>query len=528
VCLALRERDVAWLRQSGLAALLVELLPPAIAERTADDARTAMRDLAHAIAAHVHGPRMRRLDADARSPFHGLYDVVASFAASPDDAALFRALRGRILQCRRARDGLRTSLAERGADLETTFQLVRVERLLARLDLLAVALHEGARAVPRVASLLAHASLKNTRASHLFARSSELVVRNLVDTNADIGDGYLDERSSTFRASFLAGMGGGLLMGLATVIKFGLSALHWPPLYEGLIFSLNYAAAFCAAYLLHYTIATKLPAHTAAALARSVRGEASRRERVAAFADALRALVRMQLGGLVGNLVVTAPLAFGIAWLFGRVAGHPLIGPEKAEHVVAVHSVIGPSALYAALTGVFLWISSLAGAAADNWARVNGLADSLATGVPVMQTVGVARAEPKAKAVASRFGGLAGNALLGFLLGGVPAAFAIAHLPVDIRHVTVSSGSVAIAVAAGAPMNLALVSAIAGVLVIGAVNVAVSFALALQLALRASDDVGSSRLLARVGLRRALTPRRASARTPPPAPGAPPAPARFA
>jgi site-specific recombinase len=49
--------------------------------------------------------------------------------------------------------------------------------------------------------------------------------------------------------------------------------------------------------------------------------------------------------------------------------------------------------------------------------------------------------------------------------------------------------------------------------VIGVVNVVVSFAFALQLALRASDDVGSSRLLMRVGLRQLLgrTPRRRSA-----------------
>jgi site-specific recombinase len=64
-------------------------------------------------------------------------------------------------------------------------------------------------------------------------------------------------------------------MVVATLIKIALSTLHLPPIYEGLVFSLNHATVFCAAYLLHYTIATKLPAHTAAALAIGRRSSSS-------------------------------------------------------------------------------------------------------------------------------------------------------------------------------------------------------------------------------------------------------------
>jgi site-specific recombinase len=149
-------------------------------------------------------------------------------------------------------------------------------------------------------------------------------------------------------------------------------------------------------------------------------------------------------------------------------------------------------------------VSSLVGATVENWVKVNGVGAALATGVRVMGSVGVARAEPMANAVASKLGGFSGNAFLGFLLGGVPAAFAIAQLPVEIRHVTVSASSVALA--AGTPGSgvQAIVLGVLGVLVIGAVNVAVSFGLALHLALRAAEDEGSSRLLVRVGIRRVL------------------------
>ncbi len=153
-------------------------------------------------------------------------------------------------------------------------------------------------------------------------------------------------------------------------------------------------------------------------------------------------------------------------------------------------------------------MSSLAGAAVDNWARVNRLADSLATSVPVMKTIGVARAESVARKIAGRVGGLFGNAFLGFLLGAVPALFAVLALPVEIRHVTVSTASVAIAFASADIGVRAVVLCVLGVLVIAIVNVAVSFILALRLALRASDDPAATKLLVRAALRRATALRR--------------------
>ena len=37
-------------------------------------------------------------------------------------------------------------------------------------------------------------------------------------------------------------------------------------------------------------------------------------------------------------------------------------GPVKAEHLLHANSILGPSAFYAVLTGIFLWASSLVGA----------------------------------------------------------------------------------------------------------------------------------------------------------------------
>jgi site-specific recombinase len=295
-------------------------------------------------------------------------------------------------------------------------------------------------------------------------------------------------------------------MTCATLIKFQLSRLQLPTFYEGIAYSLNYATVFCAAYLLHCTIATKLPAHTAAALANSVRANTGHSARLQRFTEIWRAMVRLQIAGLLGNVLVAGPLAYALDVLTQHAFGGHLLDAHAAQHVLDANSILGPSAAFAALTGVFLWLSSLIGAAADNWTRVVHLVERLSTNLHVMRSIGPERARSAAEWWVSRFGGLTGNIALGFMLGGIPALFAIVQLPVEIRHVTVSASSFALALARGAGDLTQLWLAAIGVLTIGAVNVTVSFALALRVALSATETEqrSSARALIRSAIARWL------------------------
>jgi site-specific recombinase len=503
--LAFEEDDSEWLAGGELVPLLRSLLDPELVAVLEHGLREALVNLAHQIVAQAHSPTVRTLAQEERSPFRGLYDAVLALNADPSEKSAYEALRGRVKQCLLLLRGHRSELAARGADLNTTFQLGRMREQLERLALLAGLRHDPADAVLEsgVASLIGSVT-RSSDGKRLLARSADLLVQNIVDAAATVGRKYLGDEQSSWRAAFLAGAGGGVLMVIATVLKFLIGGLHLPHLYEGLAFSLNYGSAFCAAYLLHFTIATKLPAHTAAALARSVQGAGSHRERLGEFVSVWRTMLRLQIAGLFGNVLVVGPLAFLLDVVVHRTLGHHVITMEKAEHVLASHSLLGPSVLFAALTGLFLWISSLLGAAGDNWTRVTHLSDRLATNVHVMKRIGAARARVYAESMVKRFGGLLGNASLGFMLGGIPAAFAIAQLPVEIRHVTVSTGSVALALAAGAGTRSEIALAVGGVLLIALVNVVVSFVLALWLALRATRGMRTSAgayALVRIGIR---------------------------
>lgn len=498
VDLAFRERDVAWLATPDFLELLVTLLDDESSAAFREAAREASEDLAHQLVAQAHSPSFRALRISQRSPFTGLYDAVVSGAPA--------ALLGRITQCERTLRDLREVSAERGADMETSFLMVRVLSQLERLRVLTLATQPAASIAPAVEQI-GRACTRRGRAQWLIDRSSSLVVQNLVDTTASVGQGYLDERHAAFRTAFLAGAGGGLLMAIATVMKFVLSGLHAPPIYQGVVYALNYASAFVAAYLLHWTIATKLPSHTAAAIARSIQTTDGYNKRVAQFLAVWRPAVRLQIAGVLGNLVAIVPLVVGADAAYRAISGHHVLDADKAAYVLHNHEILGPSAFYAAVAGCFLWASSIFGASVDNWTRVSSLSDRLSTNVLVMRTIGVARARAVVDRVVPKIGGMFGNAGLGWLLGVVPAIGAIFLLPLDIRHVTVSAGSVSLAVATGTASIASTLSAAGTVLVIGSVNIVVSFVIAVWVTLRStSHDVRarSAPLLLRIGLRRWL------------------------
>jgi site-specific recombinase len=93
------------------------------------------------------------------------------------------------------------------------------------------------------------------------------------------------------------------------------------------------------------------------------------------------------------------------------------------------------------------------------------------------------------RAFSRNIAGIGGNVSLGFLLGMTPVLGKFFGLPLDVRHVTLSTG--ALVFAGGAlgteSLELGAVSAGFGIAAIGALNFGVSFALALLVALRARD-----------------------------------------
>jgi site-specific recombinase len=239
--------------------------------------------------------------------------------------------------------------------------------------------------------------------------------------------------------------------------------------------------------LLHWTVATKQPAMTAPAIAQRL-GDLSRDDSVEAFVDDVVHLIRSQAAGIFGNLALCAPLVLAAQWLASALWGQPLVGASEAGHVLETLTLLGPTALYAAFTGVLLFISSLIAGWVENWFVFHRLDSAIAWNPAIVARLGASRARRWSLWWRYQISGVAANVSLGMMLGVVPVVMSFLGLPLEVRHVTLSTGQ--LAAAAGALGWEVLRAApfwwcVAGIAATGALNIGVSFWLAFKLAARA-------------------------------------------
>jgi site-specific recombinase len=144
---------------------------------------------------------------------------------------------------------------------------------------------------------------------------------------------------------------------------------------------------------------------------------------------------------------------------------------------------------FAAVTGVLLWVSSLAAGWFENWVVYRRLPEAIEHH-RYGKRVGHQRMARIARFLEREAAGFGGSIALGFLLGMIPVFAKFFGLPIDVRHITLSTGSLTLAMSSVGVQGVgwsAVLSAVAGIAIIGLLNFGVSFALALIVALRARD-----------------------------------------
>jgi site-specific recombinase len=240
-------------------------------------------------------------------------------------------------------------------------------------------------------------------------------------------------------------------------------------------------------HLLHWTVATKQPAMTAPAMAHKLRDITSE-EGLEGFVDEVANLLRSQFAGIVGNLIAVIPVVLGVQLLAWLAFGAPAVGPKEADYVLHSLTLLGPSVFFAAFTGVLLFLSSLIAGWVENWFVFYRLDSAIAWNPRLIARLGAARAQRWSSWWRANISGLAANTALGLMLGLVPVVLAFFGLPIEVRHVTLSTGQLAAAVGAlGVEIfkQPAFWWCVPTIAFIGILNLGVSFALAFLVALRA-------------------------------------------
>jgi site-specific recombinase len=259
-----------------------------------------------------------------------------------------------------------------------------------------------------------------------------------------------------------------------------------------------------------FTLATKQPSMTAAALAGELKELPRGDSRISQIhSEALEPLVtliaricRSQLAAAAGNILFVIPAALSFDWWWRRRAGQPFLDEEAAHHTLqSFHPLHSGTLAFAALTGVLLWMSSLGAGWLENWVTYRRLREAIAEH-RLGRVVGQRPLRWLARQLSHGVSGIGGNVSLGFLLGMVPVFGKFLGLPLEVRHVTLSTGGLTLAASSLGVHADGLAAAMVGIACIGLLNFGVSFVLALGMALRARtvEHVGR-RLLQRVLVR---------------------------
>jgi site-specific recombinase len=350
-------------------------------------------------------------------------------------------------------------------------------------------------ATARLLSHLASVGQEQRSVGALISSNSSLLAAKVAERSSETGEHYITRNRAEYRAMLGNAAGGGALTALTTGMKFGIMALGLSAFWYGFWSGVMYAASFVLIQMLHFTLATKQPAMTAPAMAAKLK-DISDSQALQAFVDEVTHLVRSQVAAVIGNVAVVFPAAVLLSAALVVATGAPMLTPEKADYVLHSLTLLGPSLLFAAFTGVLLFSSSIVAGWVENWFVLHRLDSAIRYNPRISTWLGAARADRWAHFMRHHISGLAANISLGMMLGLVPAILAFIGPALDVRHVTLSAGQLGAACAAlgwEVVRNPALWWAVASIPLIGLLNVGVSFYLAFRVALQAHNVSGIDR-----------------------------------
>lgn len=396
-------------------------------------------------------------------------------------------------------DAVYSHMNESGVSVDVVYHLERTKALLVRFQNL-MKLFEGEAFSPQSTQVLlaslVYESVHSRSLRALFDDNTALIAKKIAENSAETGEHYIAKNRRDEALLFRSALGGGAITAVTNIFKYLIGALPGSPFVLSFLGSINYSVSFIAIQLQGFSLATKQPAMTAATLAdqiqvfddpvRQATSEA-KDSMLKPVVDEMLSVLRSQSIAVIGNLMAVIPGTFLLCGVFTLITDTPFLSETKATYTLESFSLLGPTPFYAAWTGVLLFTSSLIAGWFYHWVLFRRLPQALSRSPRLIQILGMERARKFSLFFKKNSAGFAANISLGFLLGLSPAVFMFLGLPLDVRHVTLSTAGLVSAV-----MSLGFASmylwpfwlAVGGILSMAVLNLVVSFSLALAVALR--------------------------------------------
>lgn len=496
------EEDVAWLAAlppdliDQLAALFRNEAGREMKNLLGEAARETLLVFASRVADIGLGAEIRERShalLPSKSCFLQLQSEILGFVEAGPGANVPEPIARLLDECRARIADVHDDMEKNGASVALVYKLEVLSAVLGRIELLIAILDPAeanfARRVHRLLAESVEAVSRNRSIVGHVHQQTHLISRKIAERNGDSGDHYIARSAREYRTLFVSGLKGGAIVVFMTMLKLPLHEVHTPPLVEAFGIWIIYSLGFLSMQFTGSTLATKLPSFTASKLARAM-GSVKESADLDLLVKDVRSVVRSQTVALIGNIVGLVPVAIVVHSLFELTPRGGFLSPEAGAKILSeLHPLLSLAIPLGALTGVLLWLSSLAGGWFENWIVFRRVPRALSEHRDLRRLFGPRATGRLAAWLEHHASGISANVVLGFLFGFVPFFGVVTGIPMDAKHVTISSSSAVfgtLAVWADFDGLQAGLPVVIGLLLIGMANLAVSFALALVVAARAT------------------------------------------
>jgi site-specific recombinase len=431
-----------------------------------------------------------------KSPFFDLPSIVEHVNRHSEDFHLWEKQRA---ACEAQLQTVNQSLADRGSSANLIFRVRLLRSLLGRIQQV-IRLERPDSDAGKLAVTVVHGFASQRRMGSVVSASTRRLARSVVERTGRAGKHYIAHNTEQWG---MMGMGAGIagvITSLTALFKYSLATMIHAPLLLAIAHSLNYVVSFLLMQAGGFLLASKMPAVTAATLVDAMEDPA--KDHMAS----LQAISKTQFIVTVSNLVGAVPASIAIDRIFNAVRGHPFLPEPAAEHGIRMlfpHTSM--TIPFAIITGVFLWLSSMATGWTANYLALHRMASAISNSLRIRARLGPERAAMLANWVRHHAPGSVGYIVLGFLLGAVPIIFELFGMPLEVRHVTLAAASLGYALDAswlyGQLHWHDVILAFSGIALVGILNIVTSFVLSFLLAIRARNigEAQSRRFLHEVG-----------------------------
>jgi site-specific recombinase len=397
-----------------------------------------------------------------------------------------------LYNCRQQLLLLKSQRATAGTSLGQTYLMIQMEQCMERMFVIIDVLDNDQvfnteRFIQYFSNVIHFENLKNSLREFLNVNLA-LLAYQIAEHKGRKGESFITTTRKQYVALFNSAMAGGFIISFIAIFKNLIYKLPLPLFWQGIVYGTNYSFGFVLMDQAGGTLATKQPAYTASAVAGSLDAKKyGAKPDLSVLASTFAKIARSQIASFAGNLIIVFPITFLLAKAWEWITGHTISNEERALSLLQdQHPFQSLALFYACITGFFLFLSGIIAGYVENSVLHNKFLERIISHPVLSYSLSEKRINKLAHMIRNNTGTLAGSISLGFFLGFAGPLGKILGLPIDIRHITISAGNVAIGLndlQRTLPTSY-IITVILGVLLIGTINFLVSFSLAFIVALK--------------------------------------------